>query len=60
MRTALFWAIAQLAVVITHRRFGTTYRVPSSRVKNPRLLTLDGGNGKLSRNVCKELALLAA
>jgi hypothetical protein len=26
MRTALFWVITQRAVVISHRRFGTTYR----------------------------------
>jgi len=28
--TALFWVITQRAVVIPYRRFGTTYRVPSS------------------------------
>jgi hypothetical protein len=26
MRTALFWAITQRVVVVTHRRFGTTCR----------------------------------
>ena len=35
LRTALFWAIRQLAMVIPYRRFGTT-SLPSSRVKNPR------------------------
>jgi len=33
LRSALFWNITQRIVVIPHRRFGTTYRVPSSRVK---------------------------
>jgi len=26
MRTVLFWVITQLAVVLSYRRFGTTYR----------------------------------
>ena len=34
-RTACFWVVTQLIVVIPYRRFGTTCRVPSSRVKNP-------------------------
>ena len=34
MRTALLWALTQRVVVISYRRLGTTYRVPSSRVKN--------------------------
>jgi hypothetical protein len=29
-------AITQRVVVISYRRFGTTYRVPSSGVKNPK------------------------
>ena len=33
--TALFWAITQRVVVISYRRFGTTYGVLSSRVQNP-------------------------
>jgi len=37
MRTALFWFIAQRVVVISYRRFGTTYRSHISGFKNPRL-----------------------
>jgi len=33
-RTALFCVTTQRVVVIHYRRFGTTYWVPSSRVKN--------------------------
>jgi hypothetical protein len=33
LKSALFWYITQRIVVIRHRRFGTTYRAPSSRVK---------------------------
>ena len=33
MRTELSWSITQHVVVISYRRFGTTYRAPSSRVK---------------------------
>ena len=36
LRPALFRVIMQQVVVISYRRFGTTYRVPSSRVKNPK------------------------
>jgi len=34
-RTVLFWVITQRVVVISYRRFGTTYR---SHVKGPRIL----------------------
>jgi hypothetical protein len=34
-KTALFLVVTQLVGVIPYRRFGTTYRVPSSSVKNP-------------------------
>ena len=35
VRTALFWIITQRVVVIYYRRFGATYRTPSSGFKNP-------------------------
>ena len=31
MQTTLFWAITRRVLVISYRRFGTTYRVPSSK-----------------------------
>ena len=36
-RTVLFWVITQQVVVISYRRFGTTYRShpPGSRIQNP-------------------------
>ena len=37
-KTELFCIITQRVVIISHRRFGTTYRVPYSRVKNPKKL----------------------
>jgi hypothetical protein len=47
-RTALFWAITQRVVVIPYRLFGTT-----------KILTLEDGTDRLSRNECKKLPLLA-
>ena len=49
LRTAFLWVIMQRVVVISYRRFGTIYRVPSSRYK-------DGADR--SRNVGKGLTLL--
>jgi len=43
LRTALFWVITQRVVVISYRRFGTTYR----------------SHPVSSQNVGKKLALLA-
>ena len=40
LRTALFWDITPRSAVVLHRRFWTTYRVPSSRVKKSKLLGL--------------------
>jgi len=47
-RTALFWAITQQVVVIPYRLFGTT-----------KVLTLEDGTDRLSRNDGKKLPLLA-
>jgi hypothetical protein len=60
-RTALCCVITQRVAVISYRRFGTTYRVTSSSVTAFRLefLTLEDGADSLSRNVGKELPLLA-
>jgi hypothetical protein len=44
MRSALFWVITQRVVVISCRRFGTTYRP---------LLTLEDGTDRVSLNVGK-------
>jgi len=57
VRTALFWAITQLVVLLPYRRFGTTYSSPSSGVLLLLgILTLEDGTDRLSRNVDKELA----
>jgi len=67
MKSALLWGIRQCMVVIPCRRFGTTYRSPSSRVKKFKkdffaledetdfldFLTLEEGVDRLSRNVGK-------
>jgi hypothetical protein len=55
MKTALFWIITQRVVIISYRRFGTTYRVPYSRVRNPK--KLDSGPLKMGRKVCTETSL---
>ena len=52
-RTALFWAIVQRVVVIQD-----ILAVPSSRVLFE-FLTLADGTDRLSRNISKELPLLA-
>ena len=41
-RTVLFWVVTQRVAVIFYRRFGTTYRVPSSGFKNPLKMGLIG------------------
>jgi len=57
--TAFLWVITQRVVVISYRRFGTTCR---SHLQGHifGFLTLEYGPGRLSRNVGKELPLLAA
>jgi hypothetical protein len=71
MRTALFLAVRQRVVVIPYRRFGTTYPIfkhestktfESLDVKQSSLPieVLEDGIDRLSRNVGKELPLLAA
>jgi len=47
MRTALFWVIAQRAVVIPYRRFGTTYR---SHLQGSRILDFYGCFGTTYRS----------
>jgi hypothetical protein len=63
--SVFFWAITQRVLVILYRRFGTHIGaipkgqpVLSSRVKD--VVTLENGNDRLSRNIDKELLLLAA
>jgi len=51
MTTALFWVITQRVVVISYRRFGTTYR------SHPQGCYPDDGTDRLSRNVPKKLSL---
>jgi len=53
MRTALFWVITQRVVVISCRRFGTTYRFHLREEK-------EDGTERLSRNIGKKLPQLAA
>jgi hypothetical protein len=57
-RTALFSVITQRVVVISYRRFGTTYR--SQRQWFFGFLNPEDGTDKLYRNVGKKLPLLAA
>jgi len=59
LRTALLWVITQRVVVISYRRFGTTYR---SHLQGPifGFLNPEDGRDSLSRNVGKKLPLLAA
>ena len=57
MRAAFFCAVTQRVVVISYRRFGTTYR---SRLQELIFLTHEVGTDRLSRNVGKKLPLLAA
>ena len=60
MRTAVFWAITQRVVVIIYWRFGTTY-LSHIQGSVPFLgIILEDGTDSLSRNVGKELPLLAA
>lgn len=56
----IFRVITQREVVITFRRFGTTYRPHLQDKKLLGFLTPEGGTEWLSRNVGKELPLLAA
>jgi hypothetical protein len=53
LRTAFFWVIMQRVVIITYRRFVTTYRF-HSQVKH------EDGTDRLYRNFGKKLPLLAA
>jgi len=57
MRTASFSVITQRVVVISYRRFETTYPSHVQGVKNPKD---EDGTDRLSRNVGKKLPLLAA
>ena len=60
VRIAPVWTVSQRVVVIHYQRFGTTFLSRLEGLKNPRLLTLDDGTDMLSRNVGKDLPLLAA
>jgi len=57
MKTALFWVITQRVVVISYRRFGTTYR---SIFMGQKFFTPEYVTDMLTRNVGKKLQLLAA
>jgi len=54
-RSALFWRITRRRVLISYRRFGTTYQ-PLQESRND-FLALEDGTNRLSRNVGKELPL---
>ena len=72
MGAALFLAVTQRVVVIPYRHFGTTYPIfkghestktfESLEVRQNSLPIeeLEDGIDRLSRNVCRELPLLAA
>ena len=55
MRSGLFWKITRLIVVIPYRKFRDNLTVPSSRIK---ILSLEDGSDRLSRNVGKELSTI--
>ena len=57
MRSAFFWVITKRVVVILYRRFGTNSR---SYLQGSKKRSLEDGTDTLSRNVGKELPLLAA
>jgi hypothetical protein len=59
VENSLFWDIAQRVAVIPYRRFGTTYRshLQGSRIQEYWILEDD--TDRMSRNVGKELPLLA-
>jgi hypothetical protein len=57
MKSALFWDITQRKVVISYRRFGTTYRFPSKSVIRR---TLKIGPDRFSRNFGKKLPINTA
>ena len=61
-RTPLFRVVKQRAVVIPYRSFGTTYwsHPQGSRIRAFGCLNPEDGSDMLSRNVGKELPLLAA
>jgi len=59
MRTSLFWDITQCTVVISSRRFGTTY-MSHIQVSKMFFLTPEDGTDRLSRNISKKLPLLTA
>ena len=54
MSSALFWDFTRPTVVIPYRRFGTTYRSPSSMDRTPKK-TLEGATDRLYRNVGEKL-----
>jgi hypothetical protein len=65
-RSVLFWVITQRIVVITYRRFGTSYRPHLHRSIHPRrrasfldFLTFEVRTDRFSRNVRKKLPLYA-
>ena len=60
-RTALVWATTQRVVLITYWHFRASYlfRLQGSVIEEG-FLTLEDENDRLSRNVGKELPLLAA
>ena len=60
VRTAFFWVIMQRMVVIPYRRFGTINRSHLQGSRNKKKPTLEDGTDRMSRNVGKELTLLAA
>jgi hypothetical protein len=57
MKTALFWVITQRVVVISYRRFGTTYwsHLQGSKSQEKEFLTPYNGTDRLFRNVGRKL-----
>ena len=50
--SAMFWDGTEPRFVVSYRRFGTTYRVPVSMVKQSKK-NLDNGTDRLPRNVIR-------
>jgi hypothetical protein len=59
LRSALLWVTTQPTVVISYRRFGTTYRSHLNGLEDGTRMTVEDGIGRLPRNVGKELPLCA-
>ena len=59
MRSALFWVFTHHIMVISYRRFETSFRTSFKGQEIQDSLNLEDGTNRLSRNVCEVLQLQA-